>query len=74
MYQASADFLSELKQNARFEHIRGTIGGSAFTDANIVSMSYSNRCSDTKDVSFGLALTGVVIISLTKIIERRSKH
>lgn len=58
MYQASADFLSELKQNARFEHIRGTIGGSAFTDANIVSMSYSNRCSDTKDISFGLAYVG----------------
>lgn len=60
MYNASADFLHELKQDSRFEFIRGTIGGQAFNDDNIISMSYSNQASDTKDVSFGLAYVGVL--------------
>lgn len=58
MYQASEAFLNELKENSRFEHIRGTIGGVSFNDDNILSMSYSNRASDTKDISFGLAYVG----------------
>lgn len=67
MYQASEEFLAELKQNSRFEHIRGTIGDVSFTDSNIISMSYTNRASDTKDVSFGLAYVGQLKIVLCDV-------
>ena len=67
MYQASEAFLAELKENARFEHIRGQIGSISFDDDNILAMSYSNRCSDTKDVSFGLAYVGQLTASLIDV-------
>ena len=55
---ASAAFYQELKSNSRIEHIRGTIGNVNFTDENIISMNYTNRASDTKEVSFGLEFKG----------------
>lgn len=67
MYNASPEFLGELKQNSRIEHLRGTIGGKSFSDENILSMNYTNRCSDTKEVSFGLAYVGQIQISLCDI-------
>lgn len=67
MYQASEAFLAELKENARFEHIRGQIGSISFDDDNILAMSYSNRASDTKDVSFGLAYVGQLQFALCDV-------
>lgn len=64
---ASAAFYQELKRNSRIEHIRGTIGNVSFTDANIISMNYTNRASDTKEVSFGLAYVGQLQISLCDV-------
>lgn len=74
MYQASAAFLSELKQNSRFEHIRGTIGTTAFDDSNIFTMSFSNRCSDSKDVSFGMAYVGQLKCLLTDLSIPRGSY
>lgn len=74
MYQASADFLSELKQNARFEHIRGTIGATSFDDSNIISMSFSNCCSSSKDVSFGMAYVGQLKCVLTDLSITRGSY
>ena len=64
---ASAAFYQELKSNSRIEHIRGTIGNVNFTDENIISMNYTNRASDTKEVSFGLAYVGQLQMSLCDV-------
>ena len=58
MYEVSNAFLAELKKHTRVEHVRGTIGSALFTDSNVLSLSISNRCSDTSDVSFGSAYIG----------------
>ena len=67
MYSVSQAFLNELKQNSRIEHLRGTVGNIAFTDENIISANYTNRCSDTKEVSFGLAYVGQLQITLVDV-------
>lgn len=58
MIPVSQDFLSAMKDPQRVEHVRGTIGSNSFNDSNILSMSYSNQCSDSKDVTFGSARIG----------------
>lgn len=58
MYNVSEAFLTALHKKARFERLRGTVGNITFTDYNVVSMSYSNRCSDTADVSLGSCYIG----------------
>ena len=58
MYNCSQAFLTALHKPARFEKLRGTIGSVSFTDANVVSMSYSNRCSDTADLTLGSCYIG----------------
>ena len=68
MYRgASAAFYEELKKASRIEHVRGSIGGVYFDDSNIVSLHYSNRCSDTSDISFGYAYIGQVNITFIDI-------
>ena len=58
MYNASEAFFTALHEKARFEKLRGTVGSVSFTDANVISMSYSNRCSDTADVTLGSCYIG----------------
>lgn len=58
MYRASESFLAELKKSARREHIRGSIEGRSFDDHNVLTLSYSNKSSDKKDVSLGYAYIG----------------
>lgn len=71
MYNVSADYYTQLHAPARFEHCRGTIGNAAFTDENIISMSYTNRCSDTADITFGSAYIGQLTASFTGVnVER----
>ena len=60
MYQVSNAFKTMMKKAQRVEHVRGTIGSASFTDDNLISLSYSNRCSDTKDVTFGSAYIGQI--------------
>lgn len=67
MYSVSADFLTALHAPARFERLRGTIGSVAFDDSNIISLSYSNRCSDTADVSLGSCYIGQLEATFTSI-------
>lgn len=66
MYSVSADFLAALHEPARFEKLRGNIGGVSFTDRNIIALSYSNRCSDTADVSLGSCYIGQIEATFTK--------
>lgn len=58
MKSVSAAFRAAMKDPQHIEHIRGTIGAVSFDDTNIVSMNYSNSCSDSKDVTFGSARIG----------------
>lgn len=58
MYPISNALKAQLQKHTRVEHVRGTIGDKSFGDSNVISMTYSNRCSNTDDVSFGLAYIG----------------
>lgn len=65
MYSVSNDFLTALHAPARFERIRGTVGSVSFDDSNIISLSYSNRCSDTADVTLGSCYIGQLEATFT---------
>lgn len=65
MYSVSADFLTALHASARFERIRGTVGSVAFDDSNVISLTYSNRCSDTADVTLGSCYIGQIEATFT---------
>lgn len=65
MYSTSADFITALHAPARFERLRGTIGATPFDDSNVISLSYSNRCSDTADVTLGSCYIGQLEATLT---------
>lgn len=67
MYSVSAAFMTALHAPARFEKLRGTIGSVSFTDSNIISLSYSNRCSDTSDVTFGSAYIGQIDVTFVNV-------
>ena len=54
----STAFKTAMKDPQRVEHVRGYIGAEAFTDNNVLTMNYSNACSDSKDVTFGMARIG----------------
>lgn len=58
MIPVSQAFLSKMKDPQRVEHVRGTIGSKSFNDSNVLAMTYSNQCSDSKDVTFGSARIG----------------
>lgn len=73
MYNVSVDYYRQLHAPARFEHCRGTIGAVAFDDNNIIDMRYTNRCSDTADITFGSAYIGQLTAVFTGLsIERGS--
>lgn len=61
-----------LQKNVRVEHVRGLINGRhEFTDANVIALSYSNRASNTDDISFGLAYVGQITATFCDVgIER----
>lgn len=67
MYQVSNDFLTALHAPARFERLRGTIGSVAFDDSNVISLTYSNRCSDTADVTLGSCYIGQIEAMFTNV-------
>lgn len=71
MYSVSADFLTQMRKAQRVEHVRGTIDSIPFTDRNIISLSYTNRCSDTKDVTFGSAYIGQIEAQFVNILITR---
>lgn len=62
-----------LYKNTRVDHVRGTVGTYSFDDSNIISLHYSNRCSNTDDVSFGLAYIGQISVEFCKMPIPRTK-
>lgn len=73
MYNCSVAFLTALHKPARFERLRGMIGSVQFTDENVVSMSYSNRCSDTADLTLGSCYIGQLEATFVNIDIRRGE-
>lgn len=67
MYSVSPEFITALHAEARFERIRGTVGGVSFDDSNILSLSFSNRCSDTAEISIGYCYIGELQITFTNV-------
>lgn len=60
MYNVSAEYLRKLHTNSHVEHCRGTINGIPFNDSNIISMNYTNRCTDTDDINLGSCYVGQI--------------
>lgn len=63
MYPVSQAYKLAMNSKARREYVRGTITKALartyeFTSANVISMSYSNRCSDTSDITLGSVYVG----------------
>lgn len=58
MYLVSDAFKTAMKKAQRVEHVRGKVGTEDFSDVNVLAMSYSNQCTDNKDVKFGSARIG----------------
>ena len=67
MYNVSAEYLQTLHKLARFEHCRGTIDGIPFDDDNIISMSYSNKSSNTDDITWGSCYVGQISAQLENV-------
>lgn len=67
MHPVSQAFITALKKPYRVEHVRGTVGNVSFNDDNIVSLSYSNRCSDSNDVVLGYAYIGQIQATFTDL-------
>lgn len=67
MYQVSEAFREEMKRKQRVEHIRGLIGDIVVDDHNFLDLEYSNRCTDTRDVTFGSAYIGQIVANLINV-------
>ena len=67
MYNVSEAYKTQLHARARFEHVRGVIGNTTYNDSNIIAMSYSNRCSDTSDITLGSAYIGQLEAQLINV-------
>lgn len=67
MHPVSQAFITALKKPYRVEHVRGTVGNVSFDDDNIVSLTYSNRCSDSNDVVLGYAYIGQIQATFTNL-------
>lgn len=48
------------KQNARNEYIEGLIGSNNFDSSNLLGLTYSNRCSDSSDLTLGSVYVGQI--------------
>lgn len=60
MYQVSEAFSAAAASPVQEQHIRGTIGGLAFTDADLLagSLVITNQCADSSNVEFGSVYVG----------------
>lgn len=60
MYGVSADYIIAFHKPSQRWKIRGTVGNVSFTEANILtgSLSFGNRCSDSSDITLGMAAVG----------------
>lgn len=67
MYPTSENFVIQMGRANRLEHLRGTIGNIPFDDNNIITLNYTNRNSDTSDISIGYCYTGQISASFVGV-------
>lgn len=59
MYTNTSEaYKARMKMNSRQEFIKGTIGPFNFDSTNLLSLSYSNRCSEEGDLTLGSVYIG----------------
>lgn len=70
MYTVSQDYIDKMFDQVQTHHLSGTIGSTAFTEADVIGVSYTNKCSDKK-VALGSVNIGVLKLTfLTDILNR----
>lgn len=70
MYTITEAYRAKMLDQVQTHRLTGTIDGVSFTDADVIGVSYTNRCSD-KNVSLGSVNIGVLKLTfLTDILDR----
>lgn len=70
MYPVTDAYRAKMLDQVQTHRLVGTIDGISFTDADVIGVSYTNRCSD-KNVSLGSVNIGVLKLTfLTDILNR----
>ena len=68
MYKVSQKYLDAMKRPVQRHRVKGTVGDVPFTEANILSGSFSitGQCSDTSNVQIGQVYISELKITLMK--------
>ena len=71
MYPVSQKYVEAMKRPVQRHRIKGTVGGVAFTEAHILSGSFTitGQCSDTSNVQIGQVYTNELKITLMKSLQ-----
>lgn len=73
MYQISDAYRTKMLDEVQTHHLVGTVNGVAFTNADVIGVSYSNQCSD-KNVLIGSAAIGTLKLTFLKPLLSRGNY
>lgn len=73
MYTVSANYISKMFDQVQTHKLSGTIGGIAFSEADVIGVSYTNKCSDKK-VALGSVNIGVLKLTFLSDILNRGEY
>ena len=73
MYTVSQDYISKMFDQVQTHHLSGLVGSAAFTEADVIGVSYTNKCSDKK-VSLGSVNIGVLKLTFLSDILNRGDY
>lgn len=73
MYNVSQEYLTKMMDEVQTHNLHGTIDGVAFTDADVIGVSYSGQCAD-KNVVIGSAAIGTFKMTLLRDILNRGDY
>ena len=73
MYQHSAAYETKMLDEVQTHRLVGTVNGVAFTQADVIGVSYSNQCSD-KNVLIGSAAIGTLKLTFLKPLLTRGNY
>ena len=73
MYSVSNDYLSKMFDQIQTHRLSGTVDNVPFTDADVIGVSYSNRCAEKK-VSLGSVNIGTLKLTFLRDILNRGEY
>lgn len=73
MFTVSQDYISKMFDQVQTHHLSGLVGSTAFTEADVIGVSYTNKCSDKK-VSLGSVNIGVLKLTFLSDILNRGDY